>query len=143
MLYWKKWFTNHKKEGDKKTPRGVFKLGDLYYRKDKFSKLNTKLNSIPIKKNMGCDDINSKNYNKLIKVSKKVKHEKIFRKDNKYDLLIPIKYNTLKPIKGKGSAIFLHLTKDYKKTLGCIAIKLNDMLILLKIIKKNSKIKII
>ena len=90
-----------------------------------------------------CDDINSKNYNKLIKVSKKVKHEKIFRKDNKYDLLIPIKYNTLKPIKGKGSAIFLHLTKDYKKTLGCIAIKLNDMLILLKIIKKNSKIKII
>ena len=137
-------FTNHKKEGDKKTPRGVFELGDLYYRKDKFSKLNTKLNSIPIKKNMGwCDDINSKNYNKLIKVSKKVKHEKIFRKDNKYDLLIPIKYNTLKPIKGKGSAIFLHLTKDYKKTLGCIAIKLNDMLILLKIIKKNSKIKII
>ena len=81
MLYWKKWFYKSQKEGDKKTPRGVFKLGDLYYRKDKFSKLNTKLNSIPIKKNMGwCDDINSKNYNKLIKVSKKLNTKKFLEK---------------------------------------------------------------
>jgi L,D-peptidoglycan transpeptidase YkuD (ErfK/YbiS/YcfS/YnhG family) len=65
------------------------------------------------------------------------------RKDNKYDLLIPIKYNMLKPIKNKGSAIFIHLTKNYKPTAGCIALKKNDFLILLKLINKKTKIRII
>tara|TARA_Y100000591_G_C21830525_1_gene699296 strand:+ start:1654 stop:2145 length:492 start_codon:yes stop_codon:yes gene_type:complete len=132
-----------KKEGDKKTPAGTFNLGDLYFRKDKFKKLNTRLNKISIKKNMGwCDDVNSSKYNKPIKLDKKIKHEKLFRKDYKYDLLIPIKYNTSKPKKNKGSAIFLHLTKNYKSTLGCIALKEKDMIILLKIINKKTKIKI-
>ena len=68
------------------------------------------------KKDMGwCDDISfPKKYNKLIKVEKKIRHEKLKREDNKYDLLIPIKYNFKKPIAGMGSCIFLHLTKNYK-----------------------------
>ena len=137
-------FTKNKVEGDKKTPIGVFKLGNLYFRKDKFSKLDTKLKKIPIKKNMGwCDDISfPKKYNKLIKIEKKIRHEKLKRKDNKYDLLIPIKYNFNKTITGMGSCIFIHLTKDYKPTAGCIALKEKDFLIILKLIKKNSKIKI-
>ena len=90
-----------------------------------------------------CDDINSKYYNKLIKLNKNVRHEKLFQKNSNYDLLIPISYNTKRPIKNKGSAIFIHLTKNYKKTLGCIAIKENDMLVLLKIVNKKTKIKII
>ena len=69
-------------------------------------------------------------------------HEKIKRKDNKYNLLIPIKYNFEKPITGKGSCIFIHLTKNYKPTAGCVALKEKDFLIMLKLIKKNSKIKI-
>ncbi len=90
-----------------------------------------------------CDDIKfPKKYNKLIKRNKKYKHEKLKRKDYKYDLLIPIKYNFKKPIAGLGSCIFIHLTKDYKPTAGCIALKEKDFLILLKLIKKNSKIKI-
>ena len=80
--------------------------------------------------------------NKLIKIKKKIRHEKLLRKDNKYDYLIPIKYNFAKPITGLGSCIFIHLTKDFKPTAGCIALKEKDFLILLKIIKKNSKIKI-
>ncbi len=63
--------------------------------------------------------------------------------NKKYDLLIPIKYNSKKPKKNKGSAIFLHLTSNYKKTKGCVAIKEKDMLILLKLINKKTKIKII
>ena len=89
-----------------------------------------------------CDDINSKFYNKPINIKKNIKHEKLYRKDYKYDFLIPINYNTKPIIKNKGSAIFIHLTKNYKKTLGCIALKKNDMLILLRIINKNTKIKI-
>ena len=81
-------------------------------------------------------------YNKLSKISKNIGHEKMFRKDKKYDLLIPIEYNTQKPIKNKGSAIFLHLTKNFKPTAGCIALKKKDFLILIKIINKKTKIKI-
>ena len=136
--------TSKKIEGDKKTPRGVYSLGPLYFRKDRLSKPLTKIRTIQIKKNFGwCDDSNSKYYNKLIKTSNKINCEKLFRKNRNYDLLIPIKYNTVKPIKKKGSAIFLHLTKNYKKTLGCVAIKKKDMLILLKLINKKTKIQIL
>lgn len=136
-------FTKSKKEGDKKTPIGIFNLGNLYFRKDKLAKPKTKLKTIKIKRNMGwCDDPNSSKYNKLIKIKNKLKHEKMFRHDSNYDLLIPIEYNTIKPKKNKGSAIFLHLTKNYKKTLGCVAIKKKDMLILIKLINKKTKIRI-
>jgi L,D-peptidoglycan transpeptidase YkuD (ErfK/YbiS/YcfS/YnhG family) len=137
--------TKNKKEGDKKTPKGTFGIENLYYRKDRLKKPITSLKCIEIKKDMGwCDDIYfSKKYNKLIKTKKNLKHEKLKRKDHKYDLLIPIKYNFKKPISGLGSCIFIHLTKDYKPTAGCIALKKNNFLIMLKLIKKNSKIKII
>ena len=140
----KKGTTRNKKEGDEKTPRGNFKLGNLYYRADKNDKPKTKLKCIAITKKMGwCDDPkDKKNYNKLIKIRKKIKHEKLYRKDSKYDFLIPIMYNTKKIIPGKGSAIFIHLTKDYKNTLGCIALNKNDFLILLKLIDRKSKLKI-
>ena len=136
--------TTKKIEGDNKTPKGLYTLGPLYYRKDKFTYPPTKLKKIQIKRNMGwCDDVKSKFYNKPIKINSKVRHEKLYRNDKKYDLLIPIEYNSKRPKKNKGSAIFLHLTSNYKKTQGCVAIKEKDMLILLKLINKKTKIKII
>ena len=89
-----------KVEGDKKTPKGTFKIEYLYYRKDRIKLPKTFLKTIEIKPDMGwSDDINFPNkYNKLIRVSKKIHHEKLFRNDNKYDLLIPIKYNFEKSI---------------------------------------------
>ena len=140
----KKGSTKNKIEGDKKTPKGLFEIENLYFRKDRIDQPQTLLKCIEIKKNMGwCDDILfPKKYNKLIKIRKKIKHEKLNRKDHKYNLLIPIKYNFKKSITGKGSCIFIHLTKDYKPTAGCIALKEKDYLIMLKLIKKNSKIKI-
>ena len=139
----KKGTTFNKIEGDLKTPKGTYSIGSLFYRKDKVVRLSTKLKKIPIKKNMyWCNDINSKYYNKLITSPKKGKHEKMFRDDGKYDLIIIINYNTKKIIKKKGSAIFLHLTSDYKKTEGCVAIKKTDMLVLLKLINNKTKINI-
>ena len=141
----KKGHTKRKKEGDLKTPRGTFTIGPLFYRKDKYSKIDTKLKKIIIKRNMGwCDDPESKTYNKLIKINKHTKcsYENMFRKDRKYDLLIPINYNTKAPKKNKGSAIFIHLTNNYEKTEGCIALKEKDMIILVKLINKKNKIKI-
>ena len=140
----KKGSTTNKKEGDKKTPKGTFEIENLYFREDRIKKPLTLLKCIKIKKNMGwCDDISfPKKYNKLIKIDKNIRHEKLKRKDNKYDLLIPIKYNYNKPTTGKGSCIFIHLTKNYQPTAGCIALKKKDFLIMLKLINKDSTIKI-
>ncbi len=140
----KKGLAKNKIEGDKKTPVGIFSLGNLFYRKDRNAKPLTKLKCVPIEKDMGwCDDVKSKKYyNKLTKSSKNIRHEKLFRRDYKYDFLIPINYNTKKTVIGKGSAIFIHLTKKFKPTSGCIAINKKDFLILLKLINKNTKIKI-
>ena len=135
--------TKFKKEGDFKTPRGTFKIEHLYFRKDRIEKPITKLKCIEIKKNMGwCDDQKSKKYNKLIKINKDYSYEKLFREDYKYDLLIPIKYNFEKIIQNKGSCIFIHLTKNYKPTAGCIALSKKDFLILLRLINKDTKIRI-
>ena len=139
-----KGLTINKKEGDKKTPKGVFTIENLYFRKDRKKKPSTLLKCIKIKKNMGwCDDVRfPKKYNKLFKIDKKVKHEKLERKDYRYDFLIPIKYNFKKPVVGLGSCIFIHLTKDYKPTAGCVGLKEKDFLIMLKLIKRKTKIKI-
>jgi len=136
--------TNNKKEGDKKTPKGEFNIENVYYRNDRKVKPLTSLKCIKINENMGWSyDIRfPEKYNKLIKIKKKIKHEKLKRKDYKYNYLIPIKYNFKKPIPGLGSCIFIHITKNYKPTAGCIALIEKDFLILLKLIKKNSKIKI-
>ena len=141
----KKGKTKKKIEGDKKTPMGNFKLGNLYYRKDRVSLPETDIKCIPIKNNMSwCDDIKfPKKYNKLIKTNHKIRSEKLKRKDQKYDLVLPIRYNSNNPIPGLGSCIFIHLTRNYKPTAGCIALKKKDFLIMLKLIKKETKIKIL
>ena len=133
----------NKIEGDKCTPKGIFKLGTLYYRKDKVKKPITNLKIKSIKRNMGwCNDSKNKLYNQEIKINKNIKCEKMFRKDYKYNYLLVIKYNTKKIKPNKGSAIFIHLTKNYKATAGCIALLEKDFLIILKLINKKSTIKI-
>ena len=139
----KKGLKTKKVEGDLATPKGTYLLKKLYYRSDKFKKIETSLPKIKIRKKMGwCNDPKNMFYNSLIKIRKKVKHEKMYRKDRKYDLVIVIDYNLKKPIPFKGSAIFIHLTQNYKPTAGCIALSKNDMLVLLKIINKKTKINI-
>ena len=132
---------SNKKEGDYSTPKGLFILKKLYFRKDRVNIPKSKIDKKVIKKNMAwCDDPNHKKYNEEIKTYKKLK-ESLFRKDHKYDYLITISYNE-KKIPNKGSAIFIHLTDNYKPTAGCIALKKKNFEILLKLIDKKTKIKI-
>ncbi len=139
----KKGITKKKFEGDFYTPAGKFKIGTLYWRSDRVKSPETKLFSKKIKKNMAwCNDIKSQFYNKEIKINKKIKYEKLYRSDHKYDYFILIKYNYNKTVKNKGSAIFIHLTKNYKATAGCIAISKKDFLILTKLVNKNTEILI-
>ena len=136
--------TRLKKEGDLATPKGTYKLGLLYYRKDRIKLSKCKLRKKIIKKNTGwCDDFRSTKYNKEISFPFNYSAEKFYRKDNAYDLLINIKYNQNPTNKKKGSAIFLHLiNKKYRATKGCVAIKKKDFLKILPLIKKSTKITI-
>ena len=139
----KKGVSKKKKEGDFCTPKGSFKLKTVYYRPDRIKKIKTKLNTKKINPNMGwCNDPLNEKYNSLIKINGKIKHEKLYRRDNKYDILLVIDYNLRKPIPFKGSAIFIHLTKNFKSTAGCIALNKKDFLILLKLVNKKTRIKI-
>ena len=133
-----------KKEGDLATPKGIFKLGLLYYRKDRNKSLKCKIRKRVIKKSMGwCDDSRSKKYNQEITFPFKDGAEKLYRKDNMYDIFINIKYNHSPIVKGNGSAIFLHLTNTkYRPTKGCVAILKKDFLKILPLINKNTKISI-
>ena len=136
--------TNNKKEGDLSTPKGIYKIRTLYYRKDKIKNFKCKIKKKIIKKNMGwCDDVRSRKYNQEITFPYNYSAEKLYRKDRRYDLLLDIGYNARPVIKGNGSAIFLHLCdKKYKSTKGCIAILKKDFLKILPLIKKNTKILI-
>ena len=132
----------NKKEGDNSTPKGLFNLKKLYYRNDRVGTPKCKLSKKIIKDDMAwCDDSNNKNYNKEIKSHNKKVKEKLYRKDHKYDYIITIDHNNNK-IPNNGSAVFIHLTNNYKPTAGCVALKRKDFEILLKLINKKTKIKI-
>ena len=138
----KKGFNSSKKEGDYSTPKGVFNLKKLYFRRDRVGTPECKIQKKIIKKNMAwCDDPNHLKYNTEILTFNKINKENLYRADFRYDYLITISHNE-KKIPFKGSAIFIHLTKDYKPTAGCIALQKKDFLILLKLINKKTKIKI-
>jgi len=139
-----------KVEGDKSTPFGKWNLEGLYYRPDrnlrpKLKNKNT-LKIYPITKNCGwCDDIKSKNYNKFIKINKclaeGVSHEKLWRDDNVYDLLLELSHNKKPTISNKGSAIFIHCSfLDNRSTAGCVAIKKGDLIFLINNIRNRVQI---
>ena len=132
------------KEGDNITPKGTFKITRVYYRSDKVKNISTSIKKIKINKNIGwCNDSKSPFYNREIKLPSKFSFEKLYRNDNLYDLLAVLNYNTNPVEKNKGSAIFIHIAKKrFKPTAGCIALQKKDLMNLIRVIKKNSKIKI-
>jgi L,D-peptidoglycan transpeptidase YkuD (ErfK/YbiS/YcfS/YnhG family) len=140
----KKGIGKKKKEGDKITPTGTYKILKIYYRNDRLKKINSKIELNKINKNFAwCDDPLSEKYNQLIKLPTKYRHEKLYRRDNIYDLILVLNYNMKPVIKNKGSAIFIHIArKNYESTAGCVALKKTDLIMLIRKIKKNTKISI-
>ena len=134
-----------RKEGDLITPKGIYKIKYILYRKDRVKRIETKLKKIVIKKNMGwCNDAQSKQYNKLIKLPSIYSHEKLYKKENVYDIILVLNYNMKPIIKNKGSAIFVHVSKkNYEKTEGCVALKKIHLIKVLKGLKNNTSVKIV
>ena len=133
-----------KREGDLITPIGLYKIKHVLFRSDRV-KIKTKIKKKIIKKNsVWCDDPASKYYNKLVELPFSYRHEKLYKKENIYDIILVLDFN-MNPIKkNKGSAIFIHIAKNnFKKTEGCIAIKKKALLKILNEIKVSTKVKIV
>lgn len=133
-----------KTEGDAKTPLGIYPFRRLYYRSDRITKPCCFLPSIIIERDMGwCDDTDDPAYNLPVILPYKASAESLFRDNNVYNIIVIIGHNDDPAIKDKGSAIFIHIARDdFSFTMGCIALKYNDLIDLLAIIKEDDLIEI-
>ncbi len=133
-----------KREGDGATPTGVFDVRRLFYRPDRIFPPATLLSIAPLAPNFGwCDDPASSRYNQLVRLPFQKSHEKMWRPDNLYDVVIELGFNDLPVIRGQGSAVFLHIASaGYAPTEGCIAVSLKDMRRLLAQVQPGDQIKI-
>ena len=137
--------TLNKIEGDNCTPIGTWPFRRVFYRADKQDTPLTKLPLTKITKQMGwCDDPkDDDNYNKLVELPYLYSHEKLWRNDDLYDIIIELGYNDKPPIKGRGSAIFMHLmAKDGSPTAGCISVRKDDLLNLVSLVGLNEVLEI-
>ncbi|MFZ2205214.1 MAG: L,D-transpeptidase family protein [Minisyncoccia bacterium] len=136
--------SDNKIEGDWKTPIGKFKIRKIYYRKDKIPKLETQIECIRISQDDAwCDDSSLPEYNSFVKLPFNGSYENLWREDNLYDVVVVIGYNDEPVIPNKGSAIFIHIMKeDMEYTKGCLAIKKENMMSLVKEIDTETEIEI-
>ena len=137
--------TLNKIEGDNCTPIGTWPFRRVFYRADKQDTPLTRLPLTKITKQMGwCDDPkDEENYNKLVELPYLYSHEKLWRDDNIYDIIVELGYNDRPPVKGLGSAIFMHLmAKDGSPTAGCISLRKDDLLNLISIVDLHEVLEI-
>lgn len=118
-----------KREGDGASPVGNWEMRRVFYREDKIAPPVTHLPLIPITETDGwCDDPADPLYNRPITLPYPASHEKLWRADDVYDLIVELGHNDDPPVPGLGSAIFLHVAKpDYEPTEGCIALAELDL----------------
>jgi L,D-peptidoglycan transpeptidase YkuD (ErfK/YbiS/YcfS/YnhG family) len=130
-------------EGDGVTPVGVFPIRRVLYRADRVS-VRTKLPAAAIAENDGwCDAPDDPNYNMQVKLPYAASHERLWREDHLYDVVIVLGYNDDPVMAGKGSAIFLHVARpDYGPTEGCVALALPDLLQVLEKLSPGDAIRI-
>jgi L,D-peptidoglycan transpeptidase YkuD (ErfK/YbiS/YcfS/YnhG family) len=134
-----------KREGDGGTPLGRFPVRQVLYRADRVARPRTRLPLRAIRDYDGwCDDPTSRNYNRLIRLPSRRSAEGLKRADRLYDLVLVLGYNDLPRVKGKGSAIFVHLARPgLTPTDGCIALTRHDLIMLLAELRAGSMIAVI
>lgn len=132
-----------KREGDGATPRKTLRALRLYRRPDR-PMVNAFIPVSMISRTMGwCDDTTSPRYNQPVALPFDKSHEKLMRDDHLYDLVIDTDYNRRPAIKGRGSAIFIHLARPhYTPTEGCIALSRRDFVRLIALIDKQTRIHV-
>jgi L,D-peptidoglycan transpeptidase YkuD (ErfK/YbiS/YcfS/YnhG family) len=131
-----------KREGDGATPIGRFAIRQVLYRADRHVRPTTPLPLRAIRSFDGwCEDPHDPNYNRLIKLSPRYEGDRLTREDQLYDLIIVLGYNDVPRVRGRGSAIFVHLARDgYTPTAGCIGLSRHDLSMLLAHARRGSRI---
>ncbi|MDP2376888.1 L,D-transpeptidase [Reyranella sp.] len=134
-----------KVEGDAATPAGEYPLRRVYFRNDRLVLPKVRLPARPISERDGwCDDPRSPTYNRLVHVPNDWSHEKMWREDGLYDLVVVVGYNDDPPEGEWGSAIFLHIAReDYAPTKGCVAFTRNDLLELVPLIGPKTRLRVL
>lgn len=135
----------NKREGDGATPIGDFALGRVFYRADRLkTPPQTGLERVKIETTMGwCDAPDHADYNQLITLPHPASHETMWRDDHLYDVVVEVLYNATPIEPGRGSAIFMHIAKpDYSPTEGCMALKIDDLLLLLRNCNEDTMVSI-
>ena len=119
----------NKREGDGGTPRGNFRLRQLWWRADKHPRPATSLPVQRISPDDGwCEDPDDRRYNRPIKVPADADADRLTRKDNLYDFIIEIDHNTRPRVAGRGSAVFIHAARQgFTPTAGCVALEINSL----------------
>ena len=133
-----------KREGDGASPLGKWRLKHVFYRADRIDRPETALPTIPLKKSDGwCDAADHPLYNRAVSLPFSASHEKLWREDHAYDVIVEPAHNADPVIAGLGSAIFFHLAHDDgRPTEGCVAVSLEDMLRVLKQVTAESHLEI-
>jgi len=133
-----------KREGDGATPAGSFTLRAVLYRADRVPRPWTHLPVTAIHEDSGwCDDPNDRAYNRPVRLPFAAGHERLWRDDHLYDLVVVIDYNLSPVRRGAGSAIFLHIaTKEFAPTAGCVAVSRETMFRLLPHLGPQTTIEI-
>jgi L,D-peptidoglycan transpeptidase YkuD (ErfK/YbiS/YcfS/YnhG family) len=121
--------TPDKREGDGGTPAGAWRLVGVLYRADRIGRPATRLPVAAVRHDDGwCDDPGDRRYNRPIGLPYAASHERLWRDDHLYDLVVILDYNLARPVPGRGSAIFLHLAgPGLAPTAGCVAVELEPM----------------
>jgi L,D-peptidoglycan transpeptidase YkuD (ErfK/YbiS/YcfS/YnhG family) len=134
-----------KVEGDAATPAGTFPLRRIYFRNDRLVLPKVRLPARPISEHDGwCDDPRSSTYNRLVRIPNEWSHEKMWRDDGLYDLVVVVGYNDDPPEGEWGSAIFLHVAgEDYAPTKGCVALARDDLLELVTLIGPETRLNVL
>lgn len=134
-----------KVEGDAATPAGEFPLRRVYFRNDRLVLPRIGLPARPINERDGwCDDPRSPTYNRLVHIPNEWSHEKMWREDGLYDLVVVVGYNDDPPEGEWGSAIFLHVAReDFASTRGCVAFARDELLELLRLIGRDTRLRVL
>lgn len=133
------------REGDGVTPVGLWRIMEVLYRADRLQRPRTALPVKPITPRDGwCDAPADRNYNRPVPLPYPASHERLWRGDHLYDLVIVLGYNDKPRSLGRGSAIFMHLARrSYAPTEGCIALARGDMLKLLAWLKPGDAVRVV
>ncbi len=133
-----------KREGDGATPIGCFQLRRVLYRPDRVARPETVLPVAPLAPEDGwCDDPDDAAYNRPVRLPYAASHERLWRDDGIYDVIVVLGHNDDPPVPGRGSAIFLHVAReDYGPTAGCVALALADLLTVLREAGPGARIRV-